>query len=116
VLEYDGTGLSGWQRQENAPTVQEHFEAALSELFGEPTKVTGASRTDAGVHARAQVASMTTTSAIPVLGIRKALNSSLPSAIAVRDVCETSTDFNARFSAAGKHYQYRVIARDVRSP
>ena len=50
VLEYDGTGLCGWQRQENGPSVQQHLEEALSDLFETETKVTGASRTDAGVH------------------------------------------------------------------
>lgn len=116
TLEYDGTGLSGWQRQENGPTVQAHLEEALASLVGRATRVTGASRTDAGVHALGQVASFHTDSEIPTLGIRRGLNSKLPPAIAVVDAVEVPAEFDARRSSRGKHYRYRVLARPDRSP
>jgi tRNA pseudouridine38-40 synthase len=115
-VEYDGTGLCGWQRQDNGPTVQGHLEAALARLLNAPTAVTGASRTDAGVHARGQVASFHTERAIPVHGIRRALNSMLPPQIAVAEVREAEPDFHPRFSATGKHYRYLLHTRAERDP
>jgi tRNA pseudouridine38-40 synthase len=116
VVEYDGTSLCGWQRQDNGPTVQGHLEAALARLLQHPTSVAGASRTDAGVHARGQVASFRTARPIPLHGIRRGLNSLLPAAIAVREAVEAADDFHPRFSATGKHYRYPVLARPDRSP
>ncbi len=116
VVEYDGTGLSGWQRQDNAPTVQQHLEEALAQLLTHEVSVVGASRTDAGVHARGQVASFRTERPIPLHGIRRGLNSILPPAIAVRDAAEVAEDFHPRFSATGKHYRYTILARPDRSP
>jgi tRNA pseudouridine38-40 synthase len=116
VVEYDGTGLHGWQRQANAATVQQHLEDALAQLLSHPTQLTGASRTDAGVHARGQVASFRTERPIPLHGIRRALNSMLPPQIAIRDAAEVGEDFHPRFSAIGKHYRYTLLARPDRSP
>lgn len=116
VVEYDGTDLCGWQRQDNGPTVQQHLEEALATMTGEATAVIGASRTDAGVHAEGQVACFTTESSIPVDGFRLGLSSALPDSIAVRDAAEVGADFHARFSARGKHYRYRVLARRAPSP
>lgn len=116
VVEYDGTSLCGWQRQDNGPTVQGHLEAALARLLQHATRVAGASRTDAGVHARGQVASFHTARPIPLHGIRRGLNSLLPPAIAVRDVAEAAADFHPRFSATGKHYRYTILARPDRAP
>jgi len=117
IVEYDGTEFCGWQRQQNGPSIQGHLEAALEELLGPPTPVTGASRTDAGVHALGQVCNFYTEHAsIPVDGIRKALNSVLPPAIAVVGAEEVAADFHARFSSAGKHYRYRILSRKSRSP
>jgi tRNA pseudouridine38-40 synthase len=116
VVEYDGTDLSGWQRQDNAPTVQQHLEEALARLLTHEVTVVGASRTDAGVHARGQVASFRTDRAIPLHGIRRGLNSLLPPTIAVRDAAEVDDGFHARFSASGKHYRYTILARPDRSP
>jgi len=84
VVEYDGTELCGWQRQANGPTVQGHLEDALGKLLTHPVSVAGASRTDAGVHARGQVASFRTERPIPLHGVRRGLNSLLPDAIADR--------------------------------
>lgn len=116
IVEYDGTSLSGWQRQANGPTVQGHLEAALGRLLSHPAPVVGASRTDAGVHARGQVASFRTERPIPLHGIRRGLNSLLPREIAVRDAAEVPDDFHPRFSATGKHYRYSILVRPDRSP
>ncbi|HEV7556387.1 MAG TPA: tRNA pseudouridine(38-40) synthase TruA [Kofleriaceae bacterium] len=117
VVEYDGTSLCGWQRQINGPTVQGHLEEALAKMFvGETPGVIGASRTDAGVHARGQVASFRSERTIPTRGIRRGLNSLLPDTIAIRDASEVGEDFHPRFSATGKHYRYTILTRTERSP
>ena len=116
LLEYDGTDLCGWQRQPNGPTVQQHVEEALAKLLAHEVTIVGASRTDAGVHARGQVASFRTERPIPLVGIRRGLNTLLPDAIAVRDAAEASDEFHPRFSATGKHYRYSILARADRSP
>ena len=116
VVEYDGSQLHGWQRQDNAPTVQQHLEEALAKLLTHDAPVVGASRTDAGVHARGQVASFRTEREIPLHGIRRGLNSLLPDSIAVRDASEAADDFHPRFSATGKHYRYTILIRPERSP
>jgi tRNA pseudouridine38-40 synthase len=116
VLEYDGTGLAGWQRQHNGPSVQQHLEEALAAMVGTPTAVTGASRTDAGVHALGQVAHFHTDKAIPVHGFRRGLNALLPPSIAVVDSAEAAPGFHARFHSRGKHYRYTLLTRPDRSP
>jgi tRNA pseudouridine38-40 synthase len=116
IVEYDGTALCGWQRQVNGPTVQGHLEDALGKLLDHPAAVVGASRTDAGVHARGQVASFRTERAIPLHGVRRGLNSLLPPAIAIADATEVADDFHPRFSATGKHYRYLLHTRADRSP
>jgi tRNA pseudouridine38-40 synthase len=116
VVEYDGTTLCGWQRQATGPTVQGHIEAALAKLLTHQVSVVGASRTDAGVHARGQVASFRTERPIPLHGIRRGLNSMLPDAIAIREVTEVGDDFHPRFSATGKHYRYSIWNVFDRSP
>ncbi len=116
VVEYDGTTLSGWQRQDNAPTVQQHVEEALAKILQHEVRVAGASRTDAGVHARGQVASFWTERPISLHGIRRGLNSLLPETIAIREAAEVGDDFHPRFSATGKHYRYSILASPNRSP
>lgn len=96
--------------------MQEHLETALAKLLTHEAPVVGASRTDAGVHARGQVASFRTDRPIPLHGIRRGLNSLLPDTIAVRDASEVPEDFHPRFSATGKHYRYTILARPERSP
>lgn len=116
TIEYDGTELAGWQRQANAPTVQGHLEAAIAKLLGHPIRLTGASRTDAGVHARGQVAAFATGHTIPTEGLRRALNAALPPQIAVNEVAEVDPSFHPRFSATGKHYRYLIWASRDRAP
>lgn len=116
TVEYDGTGLCGWQRQRNGPTVQQHLEEALAAMTGRDTSVTGASRTDAGVHALGQVAHFHTEAAIPLHGFRRGLNSALPPSIAVVACDEEAPGFHARFGSRGKHYRYTLLTRPDRSP
>jgi tRNA pseudouridine38-40 synthase len=115
TVEYDGTDFAGWQRQANAPTVQQHLEDALAQMTGAKVIVKGAGRTDAGVHALGQVAHFDTESAIPLDGFRRGLNSALPRTISIREVAEAAPDFDARFSALGKRYRYQVWNADSRS-
>lgn len=96
--------------------MQQHLEEALAKLLTHETQVVGASRTDAGVHARGQIASFRTERAIPLHGIRRGLNSMLPDTIAIRDACEVPETFHPRFSATGKHYRYTILSRPDRSP
>ena len=116
TIEYDGAGLCGWARQKNGPSVQGHIERALKEILREPIDVNGASRTDAGVHALAQVASFQTDNAISTYGLRRGLNSHLPDEIAVIAADEVPPEFHARFSSCGKHYRYAIYIRPERSP
>jgi tRNA pseudouridine38-40 synthase len=116
VVEYDGTGFAGWQRQVGQRTVQGTLEEAIRELLGETTEVRGAGRTDAGVHAEGQVASLALAARIPEAGLLRGLNSLLPSDLAVLDVAEVDPAFDARFSARGKVYRYRIWNHAVRSP
>lgn len=115
-IEYDGTDFSGWQRQIATRTVQGTLEDKIRELLGETVEVRGAGRTDAGVHAEGQVAHLGLRSRIPVQGFLRGLNTILPSDVAVIDVAEVSPTFDARFSARGKVYRYRVWNHFVRSP
>lgn len=108
TLSYDGTAYAGWQRQQNALAVQQVLEEALEALTGEPVRVTGASRTDAGVHALAQRAHFDTASSIPPEKFPFALNTRLPDDIRVTEGREVPPDFHARFDAKGKTYRYRI--------
>jgi tRNA pseudouridine38-40 synthase len=116
LLEYDGTCYHGWQRQKNALTIQEVLETALARLTGEAIKVHGSGRTDAGVHARGQVANFHTSSHIPLKAFYAGLNSLLPRDLAVLDAAEAPPDFHARKSARSKTYEYRILNRRQPSP
>jgi tRNA pseudouridine38-40 synthase len=112
TLEYDGTGLVGWQRQPNGLSVQAALEAAVAKLSGERVTVHGAGRTDAGVHALAQVAHLDLGREYPAETIRSALNHHLrPSAISVLAAEEVAGNFHARLSATGRVYRYRILNR-----
>ena len=108
ILEYDGTNYAGWQMQKNALSVQAVVERALKKLLGADVRVTGASRTDAGVHALGQSAHFDTASRIPPEKYAYALNTLLPPDVRVRRSGCVPDDFHARFSARGKRYCYRV--------
>ncbi|HEY0839366.1 MAG TPA: tRNA pseudouridine(38-40) synthase TruA [Vulgatibacter sp.] len=116
TLEYDGTDFVGWQVQPNGRSVQEALEAALSTLLGEPARVVGSGRTDAGVHAGAQVASLRTGRDLPLRAFVQGMNGLLPRDVAVVRAEEAPPGFDARRSASGKRYVYRISNRPVRSP
>jgi len=112
MLEYDGSGFAGWQRQDNAPTVQAALEAAVEKFCGERVSIVAAGRTDAGVHALAQVAHLDLSRDWRPDTVRDALNFHLrPAAVAVLDAARAPDDFHARFSATGRRYAYRIANR-----
>ena len=115
MIEYDGSNYVGWQVQAKGSTIQGTLEEKLALLTGEKVHLIGSGRTDAGAHALGQVANFTTESELAVHTLRKALNSLLPSDIAIRKVEETGEDFNARGSARSKVYEYRILNREIRS-
>lgn len=108
TVSYDGTNYAGWQLQENAVAVQQRLEEALERLIHTPVRVTGASRTDAGVHALGQRVHFDTSSRIPADKYPFALNTCLPPDIRVLEGQNVSGDFHARFDAKGKCYTYRI--------
>lgn len=108
TIEYDGTDYCGWQIQPNGITVQQCINDALSRIEGKPVCVTGAGRTDSGVHALGQAASFATDSNIPSEKYRDALNSLLPDSIRIAASEAVAPDFNARFSAKQKTYKYTI--------
>lgn len=111
VIEYSGAAYAGWQRQPQAPTVQAAVEDALASLTQTPHRITGAGRTDAGVHALGQVAHLDTESRLPVGRIREGLNALLPRDVVIREACEVPPDFHARRDARLRVYRYAVLAR-----
>lgn len=119
VIEYEGTELCGWQSQagaEGQPTVQEALEASLSQVLDEPVKITGAGRTDAGVHARAQVAHLRTANPLEPDKILRGVNSSLRRDIGLREVREVPAHFDARRSALRRRYRYFLWTDPSPSP
>ena len=108
TLQYLGTRYAGWQTQANATGVQQVIEAALTKMFGAPTKIEGAGRTDSGVHARAQRAHVDVPFAIEFRGFRLGLNDLLPHDIRVTAVEQIAGDFHCRFAAKRKTYVYRI--------
>ena len=110
VLQYDGTDFHGWQIQPSLPTVQGTLTHAISRITREPAQVHGSGRTDAGVHALAQVCNFYTCAPIPLGSFQKALNSLLPPSIRVREIEEVGRAFHARRDAVLKHYCYRILA------
>jgi tRNA pseudouridine38-40 synthase len=116
VLEYDGTRYVGWQVQPNGPSVQAELERALSTLHHEPVRVTGAGRTDSGVHALGQVASFAEDAPLPLTAYVLGMNALLPDDVAVRHAEVREGPFDARRDARGKRYRYRVENAPTRAP
>ena len=116
TLSYDGTAFHGWQVQPGLPTIQGALEEIISEMEGAPVHVAGSGRTDAGVHAVAQVAAFTIANPIPLPNLRRAVNRLLPPAIRVVLVEETHLEFHPRFDARAKTYEYRIRRGEVCDP
>lgn len=108
IIEYDGTPFAGWQRQDNASSVQEEIEKNLKIITKEEITINGSGRTDAGVHALAQVAHFDTSARMDADKFTNALNSHLPLSIRIRKSFEVPLSFHARFSARSKHYRFQI--------
>jgi tRNA pseudouridine38-40 synthase len=115
-LMYAGTAYHGWQVQKNAVTVAETLERALATVVGHPVKLTGAGRTDAGVHAQVYVANFRTSSAIPCDRLPLAVNTRLPDDIVVVKATQVPDEFNAIGSCLKKEYTYRIYNSHIRNP
>lgn len=113
---YDGTHFHGWQVQPNLPTIQGILEEIVSGLEGRAVHVAGSGRTDAGVHALAQVAAFSLENPIPLPNLRRAINRLLPASIRVLSTEEVHPDFHPRFDAKAKTYEYRIVREEVCSP
>lgn len=108
VLEYDGTDFSGWQIQPNGRTVQEELERALRQITGADVRVAGGGRTDAGVHARGQVATFSLYKELGPDELRRSLNGVLPEDVVVHEASIVDDQFHARFSASARRYAYTI--------
>jgi len=113
---YDGTDFNGWQVQPGLPTIQGVLEEVIGKIEGKPVRVIGSGRTDAGVHALAQVAAVSLGNPIPPDNFRRAVNRLLPLSIRVSQVSQAAEDFHPRFHARKKTYEYRVFRDEVCPP
>jgi tRNA pseudouridine38-40 synthase len=115
TLEYDGSNYSGWQLQPRHDSIQARIEAALERIFAGQVRVFGSGRTDAGVHARGQVASITIPRPFDADELQRALNAMLPPDIVVLDISPAPDDFDPRRAARSRVYEYRVLNRKIAS-
>jgi tRNA pseudouridine38-40 synthase len=115
-ISYDGTDYHGWQVQPGLPTIQGVLEQVFGEIEGQAVQVAGSGRTDAGVHALAQVAALTMENPIPVVNLQRAANRLLPHDIRVTKVEEAPLDFHPRFQAKAKTYEYRIFRGEICAP
>lgn len=113
---YDGTDFHGWQVQPGLPTIQGTLEGVIGGIEGAAVQIEGSGRTDAGVHALAQVAAVTLSNPIPVENFRRAVNRLLPATIRISNVEEAATDFHPRFHARRKTYEYRIFRDEICPP
>ena len=116
TIAYDGHDFAGWQIQPDRPTIQGTLVSIIEQITGEKTLPQGSGRTDAGVHALAQVATVSIECPIPVSNLRKALNDVLPPAIRILAAEEVAADFHARKSAIAKTYRYRIYRAEICPP
>jgi tRNA pseudouridine38-40 synthase len=116
TVAYEGTEFNGWQVQPDLPTIQGTLEATFEIIEKAPVHVAGSGRTDAGVHALAQVAAVTLENPIPVDNLRRAVNRLLPTTIRLTNVEEVHMDFHPRFDAISKTYEYRIFREEICSP
>ena len=116
TVAYDGTDYHGWQVQPGLATIQGTLEKVFGEIEGGPVHVAGSGRTDAGVHALAQVAALDMQNPIPVENLRRAVNRLLPPDIRVTHIEEASPRFNPRYDAKAKTYEYRICRAEICPP
>lgn len=116
TIEYDGTSFCGWQIQPNGVSVQGTITEAIKKITGEDVKLIGSGRTDSGVHAEGQIAHFDTESSVPPEKFASALNAVLPEDVKIGKSEKVSDDFNARFSAKKKTYEYRMYVSDYSKP
>jgi tRNA pseudouridine38-40 synthase len=111
IVEYDGTAYSGWQIQNNVPTIQGEIEKVLKFMTGQMIRVSGSGRTDAGVHALGQVAAFVCRTTLSAKQLHKGLNSLLPSDIVIHTLETVPTTFHPRYDAVSKIYRYHILNR-----
>jgi tRNA pseudouridine38-40 synthase len=117
IIEYDGADFSGWQLQNHRyRTVQGEIERALKQIFKKRIRIIGSGRTDAGVHAKGQVAGFAVRTRLQCQDIQKALNFYLPEDLVIHHVIETEANFHARYSVKSKIYKYVILNQKTRSP
>lgn len=116
TVSYDGTEYHGWQVQPGVATIQRALEDVLSEIEGDIVHVDGSGRTDAGVHALAQVAAFRLTNPIPLPNLKKAMNRLLPRDIRVLETAEVEDSFHPRYDAVAKTYEYRILRAEICPP
>lgn len=114
IIEYDGTNYHGWQKQPNGLTIQEVLEKTITQIIKEDINLIGSGRTDAGVHALAQIANFKTSTAIPAYKLALAINSILPDDISVIDAQDDSLSFHSQYDAISKTYIYKILNRNHR--
>ena len=108
IIEYDGTDYVGWQFQINGRSIQEEVEKAIKQILQSDIRITGGGRTDAGVHARGQVASFSVEHDVEINSLARSMNAVLPHNIVIRDAAEVPIDFNARYDAKKRRYSYCI--------
>lgn len=116
VVEYDGTGYSGWQCQSNARTIEETLKRSVEKVLDHPVKMYSAGRTDSGVHAFGQVVNFMTEKSIGLVNLQRGINSILPADIRIKNASERETSFHARYSAKSKVYIYNIHNAPCHSP
>ena len=116
TISYDGSSYYGWLKQATVISVQEQLEIALSALYKQDISIRGASKTDAGVHAMAQIAVYTTNISIPLANLPKAINSFLPDDIVVTKATEVNDSFHPQYNVINKTYEYLILNDEFRNP
>lgn len=116
TIQYDGTNYSGWQSQKNSLAIQDIIEGAIVKLLGEKLRIIGAARTDAGVHAKGQVANFRTKSPLSLSNIKNGLNRKLPFDIVIAKAEEVDEDFHSQYDARSKLYRYSIYTHNPVSP
>lgn len=111
VIEYDGTGFFGWQKQKNKKTIQGEIEKVLSRILNQDIKLAASGRTDAGVHAFGQVANFFADTGILPENLKKGVNSLIQNAIVIRECDIVEDEFHARYQAVSKEYHYFILNR-----